>query len=152
MYGGGGITPDEQVKPATATTPQLRLRDPIFFFARELANGRVPGFDKYKVDRPIEFGHDLEANDFPITEAVFAAFKDYVATDANWKVFTPQLDRSRSFIETQLRFSLATAAYGTVSALQVVTREDPQVAKAVEVVPRARDLARAAMRARMAQP
>jgi len=152
VYGGGGITPDEQVKPATATTPQLRLRDPIFFFARELANGRVPGFDKYKVDRPIEFGHDLEANDFPITEAVFAAFKDYVARDANWKVFTPQLDRSRSFIETQLRFSLATAAYGTVSALQVVTREDPQVAKAVEVVPRARDLARAAMRARMAQP
>ena len=152
VYGGGGITPDEQVKPATATTPQLRLRDPIFFFARELANGRVPGFDKYKVDRPIEFGHDLEANDFPITDAVFAAFKDYVARDANWKVFTPQLDRSRAFIETQLRFSLATAAYGTVSALQVVTREDPQVAKAVEVVPRARDLARAAMRARLAQP
>ena len=152
VYGGGGITPDEQVKQAPVTTPQLRLRDPNFFFARELATGRVPGFEKYKVDRPIEFGHDLEANDFPITDALFAAFKDYVAKDANWKTFTPQVDRNRSFIETQLRFSLATAAYGTVSALQVVMKEDQQVAKAVEVVPRARDLARAAMRARLAQP
>ncbi|HVS82875.1 MAG TPA: S41 family peptidase [Pyrinomonadaceae bacterium] len=152
VYGGGGITPDEAVKLPRGTTVQLRLRDPIFFFARDLATGRVPGFDKYKVDRPIEFGHVIEPADFPITNEVFKAFSDYVAKDANWKTLAPQLGRNRSFVETQLRFSLAQAAYGTVTALQVLTREDPQVAKAVEVEPRARDLARAAMRARMSQP
>ena len=152
VYGGGGITPDEPVKRQTASSVQLRLRDPIFFFARDLATGHVAGFDKYKVDRAIEFGHVIEPADFPITGEVFKAFSDYVAKDANWKTFAPQLGRNRSFIETQLRFSLATAAFGSVSALQVVMREDPQVAKAIEVGPRARDLTQAAKRARLSQP
>ena len=152
VYGGGGITPDEMVKPRLLSPIQGRLRDPLFFFARDVANGRVPGLEGYKVDRPIQFGHDLEATDFPMNDMVFKAFKDYVARDANWKVFTPQLDRNRAFLETQIRFQLATAAYGTVSALQVMMKEDPQVAKAIEVVPRARDLAMAAMRARNQQP
>jgi carboxyl-terminal processing protease len=152
VYGGGGITPDEAVKPQLLTSMQGRLRDPIFFFSRDAATGRVPGLDKYKVDRAIEFGHDLEAADFPMNDAVFSAFKDYVAKDANWKTFVPVLDRNRSFIEQQIRFQLATAAYGTVSAVQVLTKEDPQIAKAIEVVPRARDLAMAATKARLQQP
>ncbi len=152
VFGGGGITPDETVKQNSFTSTQLRLRNPLFFFAREVVTGRVAGLEKYKVDRPIEFGHDLEATDFPINDAVFKAFKEYVAGNANWKALTPVLDRNRSFIETQLRSSLATSAYGSVTALQVVMKEDPQLVKAVEVVPRARDLAMAAMRARMTQP
>jgi carboxyl-terminal processing protease len=152
VYGGGGITPDEAVKPQLLTNIQGRLRDPIFFFSREAAAGRVAGLDKYKIDRAIEFGHDLEAADFPMNDTVFNAFKDYVARDANWKTFVPVLDRNRSFIEQQIRFQLATAAFGTVSAVQVLTKEDPQIAKAIEVVPRARDLAMAATRARLPQP
>lgn len=152
VFGGGGITPDEMVKQDSFTSTQLRLRNPLFFFAREVATGRVPGLEKYKVDRAIEFGHDLEPTDFPITEAVYKAFKDYMSGDANWKALAPVLDRNRSYIETQLRTSLATAAYGSVTAVQVQTKVDPQVAKAIEVVPRARELAVAAMRARMTQP
>ena len=152
VYGGGGITPDEAVKPQLLTPVQGRLRDPIFFFSRDAATGRVAGLDRYKVDRAIEFGHDLEATDYPMNDAVFNAFKAYVAKDANWKTFVPVLDRNRSFIEQQIRFQLATAAYGTVTAIQVLTKEDPQIAKAIEVVPRARDLAMAATRARSQQP
>ena len=152
VYGGGGITPDEAVKPQLLTPVEGRLRDPIFFFSRDAATGRVAGLDRYKVDRAIEFGHDLEATDYPMNDAVFNAFKAYVAKDANWKTFVPVLDRNRSFIEQQIRFQLATAAYGTVTAIQVLTKEDPQIAKAIEVVPRARDLAMAATRARLQQP
>lgn len=152
VYGGGGITPDEMIKPQLLTPMQGRLRDPLFFFTRDVATGRVPGLERYNVDRAIEFGHDLEPADFPMNDMVFKAFKDYVAKDPTWKIFLPQLDRNRAFLETQIRFHLATAAYGTVSAVQVLTREDPQIAKAVEVVPRARDLAMAAMRARNQQP
>jgi carboxyl-terminal processing protease len=153
VYGGGGITPDEAVKPQLLTGLQVRLRDPLFFFAREMANGRVASLNSYKVDRPIVYEHDLSANDFPMNDAVYSAFKDYVAKDANWKVFSPQLDKNRQFIEQQLRFQLATAAFGTVASLQVLTRDDPQIAKAIEVVPAARDLfAKAVLRARVAQP
>ncbi|HYT48983.1 MAG TPA: S41 family peptidase, partial [Pyrinomonadaceae bacterium] len=152
VYGGGGITPDEAVKPQLLTTLQVRLRDPIFFFSRDVANGHVSGLDKYRVEGAIQFEHDLQPTDFPMNDMVFNAFKDYVAKDANWKAFTPQLEHNRAFIEQQLRYQLATAAYGTVSALQVLTKDDPQIAKAVEVVPRARDLAMTALRARLIQP
>ncbi len=87
-----------------------------------------------------------------MNEAVLQAFRAYVSKDANWKIFLPQLDRNSQFIETQIRYQLAQAAYGTVSAVQVLTREDPQIAKAIEVEPRARDLAMAAMRSRLQQP
>jgi hypothetical protein len=132
---------------------QVRLRDPLFFFAREIANGRVAALSSYKVDRPIIYEHDLSVNDFPMNEVVYNAFKDYVAKDPNWKVYAPQLDKNRQFIEQQLRFQLATAAFGTVASLQVLTKDDPQIAKAIEKVPDARDLfAKAALRARVAQP
>jgi carboxyl-terminal processing protease len=152
VYGGGGITPDEAVKPQLLSPVQARMRDPIFFFSRDLATGHFPALDKYKVDRAIEFNHDLDPSDFAMNDMVFNAFKDYVAKDSNWKPFAPVLDRNRSFIEQQIRVHLATAAYGTVTAVQVLTKEDPQIAKAIEVVPRARDLAMAATRARLQQP
>jgi carboxyl-terminal processing protease len=152
VYGGGGITPDEPVEPAKITAVQDRLRMPVFFFVREAANGRIAGLDKYKVGRAIEFNHNVERTDFPITDAVFAALREYVSKEAAWKMLVPQLDRNRSFIESQLRFQFATAAFGTVKSLQVLTREDPQVAKAADITPRARDLAQAAMRARLQQP
>jgi len=149
VYGGGGITPDEAIKQSNLTLMQNRLRHPLFFFTRELVNGRVPGFDKYRVDRPIEFKHNLVATDFPVTDALYRAFKDFVAKDASWRTLAPQLDRNRSFVESQLRWNIVTVAYGSVTALQVLTKEDPQVAKAVEVVPRARELAMTASRARI---
>jgi carboxyl-terminal processing protease len=152
VYGGGGITPDETVKLKDLTRSERLLRDPLFFFAREVANGRVPSLEKYKVDRAIEFRHDLDANDFPMNDMVFKAFKDYVAKDANWKSLAAVTDRNRPYIDQQIRFQLATAAYGTVSAIQVLTKDDLQVARGIDVVPRARDLAMAATRARLSQP
>jgi carboxyl-terminal processing protease len=152
VYGGGGITPDEAVA-ADAIPPALgRLRSPIFFFARDLANGRIPGFDNYRADRAIDFDHVVQLNDFLFTNEVFQAFRDYVAKDPNWKSALPLVDKNRALIETQVRFNLATAAYGTVTAQQVLIRTDNQVAKALEVMPRAKDLAMAAMRARLNQP
>ena len=157
VYGGGGITPDEVVKEGTFTTPpryynttELRLRHPIFFFARELVTGHIAGFDQYKNDRAIVFDHDITSNEFPVTDALFKAFSDYVAKESSWRALVPQLSRKRAFIEKELRFQLATAAYGTVAALQVTTKEDTQVAKAIEDMPRARELALAAMRLRSA--
>jgi carboxyl-terminal processing protease len=153
VYGGGGITPDEIVPTDTVTTAQNRLRSPIFFFAREVANGRVAGFEKFKVDRAIDYDHVIDANDFPSSNEFFQAFRNYVAKDENFKTLLPQVERNRQFIESQLRYNLAMAAYGSVTATQVLMRHDSQVAKAVEVLPRARDLAAmAALRSRTTQP
>lgn len=148
VYGGGGITPDEVAKPGRISPAEGKLTDSIFAFSMELTTGRVPGFESYKVQRPIEFRHELQTADFPITDALFKELKKFVASKPEFKTTPEQLDRSRVFAEKQLRFDLATAAYGMMAALQVFNEADPQIARAVDAMPRARELAQAALRSR----
>lgn len=148
VYGGGGIAPDEPVKAGKITPAEARLTDSIFAFALELANGRVAGFENYKVDKAIEYGHDLQPTDFPVTEALIKEFKKFVVAKSVFKVTPEQLERARPFVERQLRYDLTTAAYGTTTALQVINERDPQIARAVDALPRARELAQAARRAK----
>ena len=152
VYGGGGISPDENVNAKTITQVQRRLVNPVFAFTRELVNGRVRDFEAYKVQQAIDFSHDLQASDFPVTDALFKAFKEFVANDPSLKASVPLLDSNRSFIDLQLRFNIVTAAYGRVIADRVfITSGDLQVARAIDVLPRARDLAMSAMRQRVQQ-
>ncbi|HYE66680.1 MAG TPA: S41 family peptidase [Pyrinomonadaceae bacterium] len=148
VYGGGGILPDEIVGPRLITPAQRRLMDPVFAFALDLVRGRVKGFEAYQVQRPIEYDRDLKATDFPVTDALYHAFKDYAVNKRSYKLTGTQLDKERAFITRQLRYDLATAAYGTTTAFQVFNADDPQIGRAIDLLPRARELARAARLAR----
>jgi carboxyl-terminal processing protease len=151
VYEGGGITPDETVKPQTLNQTQQRLNYPAFGFALELAAGKVAGFENYKIDRPIEFGKDLKATDFPVGDAVFAAFKRYVESKPEFGISAAQIDRERAFVTRQLRFELATAAYGSTTAFQTYNEADPQIARGIQLLPRARELAQLVKRSQTAQ-
>jgi carboxyl-terminal processing protease len=148
VYGGGGISPDEVVKPGTITAGERQLRDVVFAFALELTSGRVPGFEQYKVQRAIEFDHDLVKEDYPVTDALFNSLKKFAAAKPNYKATPEQLDKLRGFAEMQLRYNLLSAAYGFRTATQVFNDSDPQIGRAVDAMPRARELAQAASRAR----
>jgi hypothetical protein len=78
---------------------------------------------------------------------VFQAFKSFVAANPEFKLTAEQVDRDRAFVEKQLRYELSTAAFGSTTALQIYNNDDPQIARAVTVMPRARELALAALRA-----
>ncbi len=148
VYGGGGIAPDEIAKPKKNTLAEAKLADVVFAFALEVATGRVQGFDTYKIQQPIQFGHALKPTDYPISNALFQELKKFAAARPEFKATAEQLERYRPFAERQLRFELATAAYGMMAAVQVLNETDPQIARAVEAMPRARELAQAARRAR----
>ena len=142
VYEGGGIAPDESVNPRTVNLAQRRLMSPTFAFTRELVNGRIRGFEASRIPGRINFRHELETEEFKITDALFKAFRDFVTADPAYKVSAAVLDRNRAFLELELRFNIATAAYGRVMGDRVfITTSDPQVAKAVDVLPKARDLA-----------
>ena len=142
VYEGGGIAPDETVNPRTVNLTQRHLLSPIFSFTRELVNGRVRGFEANRINGGINFRHELQPEEFKITDAMFKAFRDFVAADPAFKVTTATVDRYRSFVELELRFNIVTAAHGRVIGDRVfIMSNDPQVAKALEVVPKARDLA-----------
>ncbi|HEX8293082.1 MAG TPA: S41 family peptidase [Pyrinomonadaceae bacterium] len=154
IYGGGGIAPDEPVKARPLTPQQARLIDPIFAFAREAVNGRVGGVPaSFKVGGMPEFERNVEPEAFVVDDKVYKAFKEFAVANygEELKLTEAQLDRGREFIARQLRYDLTTAAYGSVKATQVLMFDDPQVAKAIDSLPRARDLATAAMRGRNPQ-
>jgi carboxyl-terminal processing protease len=148
VYGGGGISPDEVVKPGTISAAERHLRDILFAFSLELTAGKVPAFEEYKVQRAIEFDHDLEDQDYPVTDALFRELKKFATNKPIFKVTADQLDKSRTYAERQLRYNILSAAYGYRTATQVFNDGDPQIARAVDAMPRARELALAASRAR----
>jgi carboxyl-terminal processing protease len=146
VYGGGGISPDEVVKPNTGNRNEARLVDPIFAFALALTSGHIQGFDKYVVQRPIDYNHDIQPVDFPVTDALFKALKTFVASKPTFKVTAELFDKERPFVEKFLRFDLSTAAYGYTAAGQVLNADDQQILRGIDVMPRARELAQAALR------
>ncbi|MBV8855414.1 MAG: S41 family peptidase [Acidobacteria bacterium] len=141
VYGGGGIRPDVAVAPRLVTPEQQRLMDSIFLFTRELVNGRVEGLGAYKIQRPIDYGHLLQPTDFPVGEEVYQSYKRYVTTQAALGVGAARLDEERDFILRRLRYEIVTASYGTVTAMQALESDDPQLKRAIEEIPRAGEFA-----------
>jgi carboxyl-terminal processing protease len=141
VYGGGGIMPDEDVKPRILNVTQRRLLAPTFLFTRELVNGRLKGFESSRVVTPIAAAKDPQIDSIRISDPLFKAFKDFTLADPAFNVTAAQIDRYRSFLELELRFQLATVVYGRVIADRVfVLADDPQVSKAMDILPKARDL------------
>jgi carboxyl-terminal processing protease len=150
VYGGGGITPDVEIKPDTIPIERARFQqklfNPVFAFALDLTAGRVKGHEGTRVDQPITFDYDLKGTDFPISENIYQTFKTFAVEKYK---FTPaQLEREREFIERSLRTELVTAAYGMTTSLQVSNEYDTQLKKAIDLLPQAKQLALDAARAK----
>lgn len=145
VFGGDGILPDEIVKTPPLSTVQIMLLDPLFFFARELVNGEVSGFENYKVNYPARYGKRIKPSDFITGEDVLDSFKIFLKKE-KIAFSGVQFEANRKFIAVRLRYNLATASFGSVAANQILIEDDAQVARAVEALPRARNLAAVARR------
>jgi carboxyl-terminal processing protease len=141
VYGGDGITPDETIKNPVFNETQIALLDPLFFFSREVVGGRVKNFENYKIGEPLQFGRRIRSTDFPVTDELLTAFVNFVGAEKNSPLSVEKLEAEKAFVKRRLRFNLATAAFGSVAANQVLIEEDSQVAKAIQSLPRAGQLA-----------
>jgi len=148
VYSGGGIAPDENVRPRLLVPAEARMLDSLFAFTRELVNGRITGFDAYRVQGGIDYRHELQGSDFPTTDALVTAYKRFATSRSSFGITEAQIDRHRDFIGRRLRFDVVNAAYGTTMAQRVLNIDDPQVLRSIELQPRARELALAATRGR----
>ncbi|MGB7070682.1 MAG: S41 family peptidase [Pyrinomonadaceae bacterium] len=150
VYGGGGINPDVEVKANTIPIErgrlQLKLVNPIFAFALDLTAGRISDFATFKVDRPISFEHDIKAGDFPVSQPLFDAFKQFAV--AKFGISSAQIDNEREFVQRLLRSELVTAAYGSTTSYQVFNEYDNQLLRAIELLPKAKELASDGARAK----
>lgn len=144
VFGGNGITPDEIIKNPELKRNQIALLDPIFFFSRDLVSGKIKGFEHLKTSGEIKFGQRVGRNQFFVNDLLFDQFKKYVLSDSDWKISAMQIEKEKDFIKTRLRYNVATSAFGSVTANQVLIADDRQIEKALEALPRAEQLAFAA--------
>jgi carboxyl-terminal processing protease len=139
FYGGGGIEPDVKVAGQQFTQLRSRVAEAAFYFTRQLAAGRFAGLENYRVAKT-QFDHELRPTDFPITDQVFAAFRDFVGKDAKLGLTSENLNAEIDFAKTRLREEIITAAYGNEAGQRVLLEIDPQLNKAVEVLPDSKKL------------
>ena len=143
FYGGGGITPDIEVKEPQLTPLRLRIMEAAFQFTRLMAAGVVPGLESYKVEK-VQYGKNAKPTDFPITERVLDAFRNYVRTEPANQLQQAQVDEDLDFVKLRLRQEIITAAFSNDAGARVLLDSDVQVLRALDALPDAKRLAEAA--------
>ena len=124
VYGGGGISPDVKfAEPKSNRFQDSLLQHYAFFnFAKHyMINHTVP--KNFAVDEQVvnEFRRYLDDQKVPYTEA------DFVQND--------------EWVKNNIKSELFISQFGQQAGLQVRAESDPQVLKALELLPKAKELA-----------
>lgn len=124
VYGGGGITPDVKIDPVKSTPFQDSLLQhyAFFNFAKHYAlNHKIT--KSFEVDESVmqEFRKSLDADKIPYTETDLAQNNDWVRANI----------KSELFVD----------AFGQEEGLRVKAETDPEVVKALDLLPQAKQLA-----------
>lgn len=124
VYGGGGITPDVKYPPLKTNAFQdtLLIHYAFFNFAEHYVDAHKIT-DSFQVDDAVmqDFRKSLDEDKVP-----------YTAAD-----FTQNLD----WLKTSIKSEIFVDAFGEEKGLQVRAQNDPEVLKALDLLPQAKQLA-----------
>jgi carboxyl-terminal processing protease len=124
VYGGGGINPDVKVEPIKSNHFQDSLLQhyAFFNFAKHYVNSHHIT-KSFEVDENVmqEFRKSLDADKTPYTEA--------------------DLVQNNDWIRSNLKSEMFVDAFGQEEGLKVRAESDPEVLKALDLLPQARALA-----------
>jgi carboxyl-terminal processing protease len=128
VYGGGGITPDVKI-PAIKTNKfqDLLLQRYAFFnFAKRFVINHQPDEKTFEVDEVVlqDFRKFLQEQGVPYTESDLLENSDWIKANIKSEIFVD--------------------AFGQEEGLKVRAETDPQILKALELLPQARQLAESA--------
>src|SRR5256884_2817262 len=117
FYGGGGITPDIEARPLTATPARGRIIEAAFYFNRQLTAGKIAGLESYRVDK-VDYARSPKPTDYAITDKVLEAFRNYVRKEQP-RLQIAQIDADLDFVKLRLRQEVVTAAFGADAGQRV---------------------------------
>ncbi|MEO7674597.1 MAG: S41 family peptidase, partial [Pyrinomonadaceae bacterium] len=86
VYGGDGITPDEVSHDNKLSPAQIALLDPLFFFAREFANGRLRTPEGGIVTTNQQIRQQIVFGEPTVSEATVRLFAEFVANEKSWRI------------------------------------------------------------------
>jgi carboxyl-terminal processing protease len=140
FYGGGGVSPDIEVKEQLNSPTRIRIAEAAFHFTRQLAAGIVTGLESYKVEK-VQYGKSARPTDFAINDRVVEAFRTFVNSKSEFRVSSAQVDEELEFAKLRLRQEIITAAFSNDAGARVLLDSDAQVLRALEALPDAKRLA-----------
>jgi carboxyl-terminal processing protease len=141
-YGGGGITPDYEVKPLDISRPsRARIFEASYHFVRRLVAGQIAGLESYRLTEAPQLGTYPRPTDLPVTDKVLEAFREFVKRDGEFGLTQAQLEADVDYVKLRVREDLITAAYGGDAAGRFLLESDPQILRALELLPAAKTLA-----------
>jgi carboxyl-terminal processing protease len=124
VFGGGGITPDVKVKPFKTThfEDSLLVKYAFFNFAKH-----------YEANRHVD-------KNFEVTDAVMQDFRKFL--DSEKIPYTEaELNECSDFIKSNIKTEIFIAEFGQEEGLRVRAEGDPQVNAALQLLPKAKELA-----------
>jgi len=131
VFGGGGITPDVVVPSPRLNEFQTRLFTRDVFFPYEQGVG---GFTRWFMGRKPEI-----TRNFSVNEEILSQFRRYL--DRQGIRYTePEIAENLAWIQRKIKKEVFTSEFGLSDGFRVELEEDPQVQKAIEVLPQARAL------------
>src|SRR5437899_7786675 len=131
VTGGGGIIPDIIVAaPKLTKFQQLLFRDDVFFPAET----GVGGFTRYYLGMKPTITKEFEAD-----ENVMRMFREYLSKH-NVRYTEPEMAENLDRMKRKIKQEVFMSAFSQQEGFKVLLEADPQVQKAVEVIPQARAL------------
>ena len=124
VYGGGGITPDVKIAPPKANKFQEELLRKYAFF----------NFAKH-----YSISHKIEKN-FQVDDGVMKEFRNFL-TDAKLPYTEKELVENNDWVRSSIKSELFVGAFGQQEGMQVQAEADPVVLKALDLMPKAKELA-----------
>jgi len=124
VYGGGGISPDVEI-------PERKL-DPF----QELLSRRFAFFNFAK---HYLASHDTIRQDFEATDEILGQFRQFLR-DQNIPINESEFTQHRGYVQQEIKYELVLSMFGSDEAYKLAAAADPQIQKAVELLPQAATL------------
>src|SRR5438477_5718342 len=131
VTGGGGITPDITVAAPKLTKFEETLIRSDVFFPYEAGVG---GFTRFYLGTRPTITKDFEPN-----EVVLKELREYMAKK-NVHYTEPELAENLDWVKRKIKQEVFLSVFGQQEGFKVELEADPQVQKAVDVIPQARAL------------
>jgi carboxyl-terminal processing protease len=138
VYGGGGITPDVEVAVPEPTAFQQELMRKVVIYPFDVGIG---DFAKRYLARHPDISKDFEVNDAVLTE-----FRTFLQ-ERSIRYTEPDVQQNLDWLKLRIKKEIFTSVFGRDEGTRVAILGDPQVRRAVELLPEAKELAENARRA-----
>jgi carboxyl-terminal processing protease len=131
VFGQGGITPDDFVAAPKQDDFQTSLYRRGVFYATPQGVGDFTRF--YLSAKP-----DV-SKDFVVTDEVINEFRTYLSNQ-HIKYAEPEIQENLSWLKWQIKREVFTSVFGLNEGFRVALQDDPQLDKAIDLIPQSKAL------------